>query len=250
MLHHRVIFITGIDTDAGKTYATGFLAKQMLESGIKVITQKLVQTGQAGGISEDILQHRRLMQIEPLPIDENHLTCPYRFACPASPALAAELECQKIQTQYITSATEKLLQEYDTVLLEGTGGILVPLTETLTAADYIAEQHYPVIIVTSAKLGSINHTLLTLEALQNRHILLAGMVFNHYPPVDETLRQDTLNVFRKYCSEKHCGNIIELPNFSLPLPPTYCISQRVPNHRVPDTFSTNSSTVSSTLPET
>ncbi|MCK5071639.1 MAG: dethiobiotin synthase, partial [Desulfocapsa sp.] len=90
-----VICISGIDTDIGKTIATGLLAKALLSQGYSVITQKVAQTG-CTGISEDILKHRELMDTGLYPEDTNGLTCPYVFSKPCSPHLAAELSQTQI----------------------------------------------------------------------------------------------------------------------------------------------------------
>ncbi len=93
-----VLFISGIDTDIGKTYATGMLAKALMQQGVNVITQKLVQTGVAinpdtgtMGIADDIMTHRKLMEIPLQPCDVDFTTCPYRYEKPASPHLSADL---------------------------------------------------------------------------------------------------------------------------------------------------------------
>ncbi|MDR3110091.1 MAG: dethiobiotin synthase [Planctomycetaceae bacterium] len=205
-----VYFITGIDTDAGKTFATGLAARYLLRCGKKVITQKLVQTGHDTNLSGDILIHRQLMQCETFAEDIDGTTSPYRFTFPASPELAAKLEGQTLDPSNIAAATERLLTRFDTVLLEGTGGFCVPLTPSMLVADYVAIKKYPVILVTSGKLGSINHTVLTLEAIHHRKIPLAGIVFNDYPQTDETIRQDSFDLF-----QRHCKKIVTLPHVDL-----------------------------------
>jgi len=192
-------FVTGIDTNIGKTFATGMAARYLHRQGKNVLTQKLVQTGQSGSISEDILEHRRLMGIEPLPEDTSTLTCPYSFAYPASPHFAAHLEGHKVDSETLTQATETLQQQCDFLLLEGAGGFLVPLTLDLLMGDYIEQRGYPVILVTSGRLGSINHTLLTMEAIRRRHLSLACLVFNQHPPEDEKISNDSLELFRTMC---------------------------------------------------
>ncbi|MGM8900959.1 dethiobiotin synthase, partial [Psychrobacter sp. 1Y4] len=140
-----VLFISGIDTDIGKTYATGLLAKALMQEGVNVITQKLVQTGISKqvngelGIADDIVTHRQLMEIPLQPCDLDFTTCPYRYEKPASPHLSAALANQPLNIEAITEATEALQADYDVVLLEGAGGLLVPITTELLTLDYIAE---------------------------------------------------------------------------------------------------------------
>jgi len=213
-------FVTGIDTDIGKTLATGLAARYLHRQGKKVITQKMVQTGYSGAvcvIPEDILEHRRLMgvltEVEDSPSVSKDgqrggsLTCPYFFSYPASPHLAASLENKIIEPEKITRYTAILQKHYDFVLVEGAGGFLVPLTPHLLIADYIEQMRYPIILVTSGRLGSINHTLLTIEAIRHRNLSLACMVFNQYPLQDETISNNSLELFRQICP-----NVVVLPH--------------------------------------
>lgn len=189
-----VTCISGIDTDIGKTVATGLMAKALLAQGYTVITQKVVQTG-CTGIAEDIRQHREVMGIELLPEDKNGLTCPYVFSKPCSPHLAAELDQTRIDPDKITLATQGLAAKYDQVLLEGAGGLMVPLTREMTFIDYLQEQGYPLILVTSPRLGSINHTLSALELAKGRGIEVRGIVYNCYDACDDVICSDSRKVF-------------------------------------------------------
>ncbi|WP_201599048.1 dethiobiotin synthase [Psychrobacter vallis] len=181
-----ILFVSGIDTDIGKTYATGMLAKALMQQGVNVITQKLVQTGVSinpdtgtMNIADDIVTHRTLMEIPLQQCDLNFTTCPYRYEKPASPHLATQLSGETLDPDVITSATKRLQEQYDTVLLEGAGGLLVPITKDLLTLDYITEQGYPIILVTSGRLGSINHTLLSLEAIKSRGLTVHSVIYNH-----------------------------------------------------------------------
>lgn len=177
----NTLFIGGIDTDIGKTYATGVLAKALYSKEIEVITQKLVQTG-CEGIAEDIITHRDIMGMPLQALDKDGTTCPYVFSKPASPHLSSTIENIQIDPELITANTHKLAAEYEIVLLEGAGGLMVPITESLLTLDYIAERGYPVVLVTSGRLGSINHTLLSIEAIKSRSLQLHAVIYNHWQP--------------------------------------------------------------------
>lgn len=186
--------LAGIDTGIGKSVATGLMARHLLEQGRSVITQKLVQTG-CSGRPDDILVHRRFMESGWLEEDESKLTCPYSFPFPASPHLAARLAGQSIDPARMTEATRRLQEKFDWVLLEGAGGLLVPLTENMTQLDYIGSREYPLVLVTSSRLGSINHTLLSLEVLQARKQKLAGLIYNTFSGGPDEIIRDSLRVF-------------------------------------------------------
>ncbi len=188
-------FITAIDTDAGKTVVTGLLGKYLKENGKKVVTMKLSQTG-CDKYSEDIELHRKIMEMPMLALDTNGISCPYVFRFAASPHLAAKMENIKIEEHVICNNIKVIENEYPDVLLEGVGGLMVPLNEDFMVVDFIEKYNFPVILVTSGKLGSINHTLLSLEALYRRNIPLYGVVYNHFPVTDELITTDSLNVIR------------------------------------------------------
>jgi dethiobiotin synthetase len=184
------VFITGIDTDCGKTIATGLMAQYIAKKGVSVITQKFVQTG-CIDTSDDILMHRKLMNI-PLTDDDHYgITCSYLFEVPASPHLAAQQKGQTIDPKRFKAATLELQKKYKTVLMEGAGGLMVPLNDHTIMLDYIVEQQYPVILVTYAKLGSINHTLLNLEVLKSKGLNLLGLVYNQFPNNSPLICLDT-----------------------------------------------------------
>ena len=191
-----IYFITGIDTDAGKTVVTGVLARYLKENGVNVITQKLTQTG-CTGISEDILTHRALMKSDLLSEDYEALTCPYVFEFPSSPHLAAKRAGVVIDPELLTAATDELSKRFECVLVEGAGGLMVPISEDWNLVDYLVECNYPIILVTSGKVGSINHTLLTLEVCVNKGLNVVGLVFNHFSSTNEIITADTINLFRK-----------------------------------------------------
>lgn len=196
-----VYFISGIDTGIGKTFTTGYLAKLWNAQGIKTITQKLIQTGNVD-VSEDIEQHREIMQMGWFPEDDTKLTMPEIFSYPASPHLAAKIDGREIDFQKIEDATQQLTALYDAVLLEGAGGLMVPLTERLLTIDYVAQKQLPVILVSSGRLGSINHTILSLEAIKSRNIELYALAYNlNDESQDKLISQDTADYLKGYLAQ-------------------------------------------------
>lgn len=139
-----------------------------------------------------------------LPEDKEGLTMPEIFTYPCSPHLAAEIDKRAIDFNKIERATEALSEKYDAVLLEGAGGLMVPLTRDLLTIDYIAQKNYPLIFVTSGRLGSINHTLLSLEAIRKRGIRLHTLMYNLYPVSDdELIRRDTEDYIRTLLAKEY-----------------------------------------------
>lgn len=195
----EAIFISGIDTDAGKSYVTGHLAARMAADGKKVITQKFIQTGNSD-YSEDIDLHRRITGTGMLPDDLDHTTAPVIFSYPASAQLAARIDGREIDLGVIDDATGRLLERYDTVLIEGAGGLMVPLTDTFLTIDYITTRHLPLILVTNGRLGSINHTLLSLEAVKARGIELRAVAYNTHFDNDPVIAADTLGFITRHLS--------------------------------------------------
>ncbi len=192
----QVICISGIDTDIGKTVATGLLARALMADGKSVITQKVVQTG-CSGIAEDITVHRRIMGLPIQDADKSGLTCSYVFKKPCSPHLAGELSGVSILPGVIADASRELGQQYEYILLEGAGGLMVPLTSDMTFLDYLQEQRLPLILVSSPRLGSINHTLSALELAQRRGIEVRGLVYNIYGEYDFEILDDSRKVFKR-----------------------------------------------------
>jgi dethiobiotin synthetase len=204
----KEIFITGIDTDIGKTIVTGLMAAYLKNKNINAITQKIVQTG-CSGISEDILVHRKLMGINIRDEDRLGITCPYVFKYPASPCLAAKLENKEINVQKISRSTQALKESYEFVLIEGIGGLFVPLNDKINVIEYIRNKLYPVILVSSSKLGSINHTLLSIEALKQNKIRLLGIVYNRFGSKETLIIEDSLREIRKHVIKSGYRDIIK-----------------------------------------
>ncbi|MDE5790047.1 MAG: dethiobiotin synthase [Muribaculaceae bacterium] len=193
------LFITGIDTDAGKSFATGWLAKNIMAKGESVITQKFVQTGNRD-FSEDIEVHRKIMGIPPTTVDKLKITAPVIFTYPASPDLAARIDGKELDLALIEDATATLSRQYSHVLIEGAGGIMVPLKGEYLTIDYIRDHKLPVLLVTNGRLGSINHTLLSLKAIADEGIELFAVLYNTYFDKDKVICKDTREYISKWLS--------------------------------------------------
>lgn len=198
----KIYFVSGIDTNIGKSYCTAYLANIWNNNGLSTITQKFIQTGNVG-YSEDIELHRRLMNMPFTKEDDEKLTYPEVFSYPASPLLASRIDKREIDFKKIKEASIELSKRYDAVLIEGAGGLMVPLTESMLTIDYIAQEDYPLVFVTSGRLGSINHTLLSMEAIKSRGISLHTVLYNMYPQEeDKIIQADTEKYLREYLEKE------------------------------------------------
>ena len=193
----KIYFVTGIDTGTGKSVATGLMARYLRNRGENAATLKMVQTGNVGK-SEDVEVHRRLMGVGELTEDRWGWSAPQIFKFPASPHLAAALEGRRVDTGAILEGLRKMSERFDTILVEGAGGLAVPLTEEVLTGDFVREQGWPVILVASDKLGSLNHTLLSLEFLRNRQMSLAGVVYNRFCGESPLIGDDTRRMISIY----------------------------------------------------
>ncbi|MCM1110147.1 MAG: dethiobiotin synthase [Clostridium sp.] len=235
----REIFITGIDTDAGKSYATAWYAARLAAAGRKVITQKFIQTGN-DTFSEDIELHRRLAGARWSDADHRRLTAPIIFSYPASAQLAARIDgVDHIDLSIVDRARRELLETYDTVLVEGAGGLMVPVTDEEFTIDYVTSRRLPVILVTNSRLGSINHTVLSLEAIRNRNIPLLAVIYNHHFDTAEEIAADSRRFVGQYVARIFPdAEVLDMPSLNLPpMPqPTLTISKAEMAGMTPVTF--------------
>ncbi len=172
------IFVAGTDTGVGKTVVTGLLARHLSQRGYRVATQKWVQAGGPG----DLDAHLRWMGRSRSDFRGFlRAMVPAVFAWPVSPHLAAELGGARIAASRIRRAFLRLSRHFDFVIVEGTGGLMVPFSRKRLLIDLAQELDLPVLLVAGNRLGAINHTLLSLEALKARKMKVLGVVFNDLP---------------------------------------------------------------------
>ena len=170
-------FITGTDTDCGKTYVTCQLLDYFKHRGKRVIAVKPVASGcmekEGELISEDVLHLERHNGTAHVQI------CPWRFKSPISPHLAAEEVGERLSAQAISDfCFDEAFIDFDYQLIEGAGGLMAPLNENETWIDFLLSSHIPVILVIGMRLGCLNHALLTELALNTHKINCAGWIAN------------------------------------------------------------------------
>jgi len=175
------IFITGTDTGVGKTIAAAALARILLLRGINVGIMKPVTSGCSSRDGRLVSDDAELLAWAAGASAVSPDNAPYLFADPIAPSEAASHEGVRIEFSRIRDAYERLARQHDFVIVEGAGGLMVPLAGGLLIADLINDLHLPTLVVTRPDLGTINHTLLTTYAAKQMGIAVAGIVINNYP---------------------------------------------------------------------
>jgi len=184
-------FITGTDTGVGKTVVTALLASTLRRRGLRVGVMKPVETGCPREGDHFAPQDSLFLRQVSGCTAPQELVTPYTFAEPLAPAIATELAGITIEMKHIRRCYEQLLTTHDIVLVEGAGGLLVPLTAQLSMHDIAVELNLPVLVVACNRLGAINHTALTVTVAHERSQVL-GIVLNHIqPPDDDDLAMQT-----------------------------------------------------------
>jgi dethiobiotin synthetase len=184
------IFITGTDTGVGKTVIAAGLALALKERGMKVGVMKPVATGCAG-TDHHLVSSDAVFMFEAAENEYAPLSSPSRYRNPLAPSVAAMIEKREVNIAQIYKAYHELQKHYDFIIVEGIGGLLVPLTRDFFVANLIREFHLPLLIVSRPGLGSINHTLLTVDAAVVRGFDIRGIIFNRQPAVNYSIAEIT-----------------------------------------------------------
>ena len=174
----KAYFITGTDTGVGKTVVTGALAAVLARTGLSVGVMKPCESGCAEKDGElvpaDALFLRDMAGCD----DALDKVCPYRLRAPLAPGVAAKLEGVVIDPARIQDLFAAACRRHDSVLVEGAGGLLVPMTDVLLTIDLARLLAIPLIIVARLSLGAINHTLLTVREAERAGLVIAGIILN------------------------------------------------------------------------
>jgi dethiobiotin synthetase len=177
----RGLFVTATDTGVGKTEVACALVAAARARGVDAVGMKPAQSGVVAGEATDAERLREAAgAVEPI-----EAVCPYAFAAPLAPAVAARVEGRAVSFDRVLEAARALASRHAAVVVEGAGGLLVPLTERETYADLAVALALPVLVVARAGLGTVNHTALTVEALRRRGLAVAAIVLNRTAPEDD-----------------------------------------------------------------
>lgn len=166
------VFVTGTDTGVGKTLVSAGIGLTLKKKGIDVGIMKPISTGGIPG--NDV---KFLMEVIGLK-DKISIVNPVALKNPLSPYVASKIERKRINLNKVFTSYEKLKKIHDFIIVEGIGGVLVPILKDYFVVDLIKELKLPVVIVSRAGLGTINHTLMTIRTLEQRRIKILGIVMN------------------------------------------------------------------------
>ena len=209
-------FIAGTDTGVGKTLVALALIQRGIAAGKRVAAMKPISAGciqtAEGWLNDDVAQLRAASNVT-LPLG---LMNPYAFAPPIAPHLAAQQAGVTIDLARIESAYGEIAAQADEVIVEGVGGLLVPLDATHSAADIVLRLNLPVILVVGMRLGCLNHALLTTEAMAARGIKLHAWVANRIDPDMRAFEQNIASLQARISAPLMCV----LPTLSAPSKPT------------------------------
>jgi len=218
----QIIVVSSVDRSVRATEATGLIARWFRDHRTPVITMKMVQTG--GTRSEAILTHRRLADMEMCEEDAIGLTSPYTFSSDGDPYLAARHNGSVIDPDLIVNNARELSRDNTTVLIEGAGGLFVPLTESTLVIDICESQGWPVVLVSSPAGGVLNSTLAALDGLRCRGLHVMGIVFSLQgsSSIDPQVVTDTRNLIGEHIAALGCRDrICDIPDVSCT--PSYCV---------------------------
>ncbi|MEN2994122.1 MAG: dethiobiotin synthase [Thermodesulfovibrio sp.] len=208
-------FITGTDTAVGKTIVTAAILRSFIKKGLKVGAMKAIETGciNKDGIllPSDGMLLRDMAEMN----DSLELITPIKLENPLSPLVASRIEEIEIDIDKIFKAFETLKKKYDYILVEGVGGLMVPINKEekkksayYFVRDLIKDMGLPVILVIRPTLGTINHTLLTLEALKNKKIPIKGYIINFSEPPKNDIAEKTNPQILKELVDVPCLGIL------------------------------------------
>lgn len=185
------IFITGTDTEIGKTVVAGGLAAVLKAAGVNVGVMKPIASGgiehKGRIVSEDAIFLKSAAQVD----DALDLINPICLRHPLAPSVAAEIEGTSMDLRQIDDAFAQLCQRHEFMVVEGVGGIAVPIRDDVLVADMAKRFQLPLLIVARPNLGTINHTVLTVEFAKSYNLKICGIVLNASQEGSKGLAEDT-----------------------------------------------------------
>jgi dethiobiotin synthetase len=197
------VFVTGTGTEVGKTVVAATIARTLAAEGRRVAVFKPAVTGLDEGVETD---HELLRRASGSGQSDAEIA-PYRYGPPASPHLAAALAGEEIDPERLRQAAATAAGGAEAIVCEGVGGLLVPLSPGYLVRDLAADLGYPLVVVASPGLGTINHTLLTIEAARAGGLEVAAVVLNPWPDEPSAIERS---------NRETIASLAEVPILTLP----------------------------------
>lgn len=214
------LFIAGTNTDVGKTLVTAGILRHLRAKGLDVVSMKPVQTGgtsTAGRLSAPDLDFHLSMAGLVATEEERSLMSPYIYEPACSPHLAGRMAGHYVNLDHCQACGEQLAAAHQGVLIEGAGGLMVPLNEEETQLGLIIQMGAPVLLVAHIGLGTVNHCLLTIETLREAEVPIAGVIFNATAPGEgeDFIGRDNPDAVAQFGAVEVLGNVPWLENLDV-----------------------------------
>ncbi len=216
----KTFCIVGTDTDVGKTIVSAGIANYFKEKQLNFNIQKWVSTGDKEDISQDLIftfhslevNKKDKLNFQPKlnSLKEYRISRynnPFSYNFPASPHLSAQLENKKTDLEFIEKSIKYFKNNVDYLIIEGVGGLMVPLSREILLIDLIKKYSVPVIIVTPNVLGTINKTLLSIKALKEYKIRILGLIYNNFFKENTKIQEDNMKTIKIFSNIKKLGKI-------------------------------------------
>lgn len=200
---NKGLFITGTDTGVGKTLVAAALTKMLTDRGCKVGVMKPAETGIAepSGLGPDAA----LLKWAAATDQTDEQICPYRLRTPLAPAVAASREKVRINYSNLVEQARATIEKYEFTIIEGAGGLLVPLAGGLLMADFAQAIQIPLLVVCRPNLGTINHTLLTLFTAKTMGLPVAGYLINNMPKTQSAAEETVAHSLASLTADELLG---------------------------------------------
>ncbi len=204
----KTLFVLGTDTDVGKTSISSGLIKILIANGIKVGVMKPFASGIKVYSKKYKSKDTKILSVSAKINDKDNILNPFFYSIPSAPFLAATvLKKKDSDLKYVKKIFTDLKKKYDFVIVEGIGGLMVPLNSHQYISDLIKTLNTPILLITNNKIGTINHTILTINTCKSLNLPIYGLIINKTLKVDKRIDDNLANVFRRLTDIRILGEI-------------------------------------------
>ncbi|MCL4477764.1 MAG: dethiobiotin synthase [Deltaproteobacteria bacterium] len=202
----KKLFVTGTDTAVGKTYTILGILNTAAGLGYKTVAMKPFETG-CRIRNKMLVPHDAALIKKAIGIGDLDAINPYRFVAPVAPYVAAKIEKKRIKLNVVFDTYKHLIKGHHLIVVEGAGGLLVPITRDFFYADLAKTLSLPILVVAANKLGVINHTLLTVSYIMENKLKLTGVVLNDIDQKNDPAKKTNPKILKELLGNKFIGEI-------------------------------------------